>query len=251
MQALPPQDDGLPDPALAAVRQAGSRAEVLAVLGEARVFAAVTATATATHVTDAGLRADSTAEMAVLLLEVDGRRALPVFRDVAAVTGWHPGARPVRLLGAQACRAALDEGAEALVLDPGPAAFVVEPAELRTLAGGWVPVPGSGLATRRADVALTAPEDVPPGLVDALARALAPEGLRAARLLTGPEGLVLGVAPRRPLDPPQLAALAQRVLDRLGESLPAEGLDLAQVAERGPGVPVVPARRRLPGLRRR
>jgi pimeloyl-ACP methyl ester carboxylesterase len=40
--------------------------------------------------------------------------------------------------------------------------------------------------------------------------ALAPERLRAARLLEGPDGLVVGVAPRTPLAPAELAALANR-----------------------------------------
>lgn len=256
LPGLPPQDDGLPDPVLASARAQGGRAPVLAALGGCRVFAAVSATATATHETESGLRADSTAEMAVLLLEVDGRRALPVFRDVAAVLAWAEGARPVRLVGRDACRAALDEGAEALVLDPGPDAFVLDLADVRALAAGWVPVPGSELATRRTEVELGAPADVPPGLVDRLAEALAPERrsstrLRAARLLQGPDGLVLGVAAAQPLDPAALAALAQRVMRRLGDALPADGLDLAQVAAAGPGVVVVPAARRRSLLRRR
>lgn len=238
MRKLPPDDDGLPDPALVAARSA-TRAQALAVLGGCRVFAAVAATATSTHGAEAGLRSDSTAEMAVLLLEVQGRRALPVFSDVAQVLAWQEGARPVRLLGRDACSAALDEGAEALVLDPGPAALVLDAGEVAALAEGWVPVPGSDLATRLGAVELTAPEDLPPALVRVVAEALRPEGLRAARLLQGPHGLVLGVAPRRPLDPAALAALAQRVANRLGPDLPADGLDLAQVPPRGPGVPVV------------
>ena len=251
MKGLPPQDDGLPDPVLAAARSDGARARVLSVLGTCRVFAAVTATATSSHVTESGLRADSTAEMAVLLLEVDGRRALPVFRDVAGVLAWHDGARPVRLIGADACRAALDEGAEALVLDPGPDAFVLGADELRAVASGWVPVPGSGLATRLGEVELGAPVEVDARLVASLAAALAPEPLLAARLLRGPDGLVLGVAPARRLDPPALAALAQRVVQRLGADLPAEGLDLAQVAPEGPGVVVVPGPRPRRSLLRR
>lgn len=250
MRALPPDDDGLADPVLAQARATGSPARVLAVLAGCRVFAAVTATATSERVTDSGLRADSTAEMAVLLLEVDGVRALPVFPDVAAVLAWHPGARPVRLLGADACRAALDEGAQALVLEPGPQALVLDAGQLRAVASGWVPVPGSDLATRYAEVTLSAPAgDVPAGLVAALRTALHGERLRAARLLEGPEGLVLGVAPQRSLAPADLAALAQRVASRLGPDLPVGGLDLAQVPVRGPGLVVVPPGRGL--LRRR
>lgn len=251
MRALPPEDDGLPDPVLAQARSGGSRAVLLAALPGCRVFAAVTATATSEHVTASGLRADSTAEMAVLLLEADGERALPVFRDVAGVLAFAPSARPVRLLGADACRAALDEGARALVLDPGPDAVVLEEADLRALAGGWVPVPGSGLATRYAETALHPPAaPVAAPLLAALRRALGPERVRAARLLQGPDGLVLGVAAAAPLDPVALAALAQRVAERLGSDLPAGGLDLAQVGVKGPGVVVLPAGRLRRALRR-
>jgi hypothetical protein len=232
-------DAGEADPRLASALSGGSRAEVLAALVGARVFAAISAASTAEHVTEHGLRAESSAEMSVLLLEQDGARALPVFTAATAVRRWRLDARPVRLTGSEACRAALEEGAEAVVLDPGGAAVVLDAAELATLAQGWVPVPGSAVATRHADVALTVPTAVPDGLVGQLAAALRPERLRAARLLQAPDGLVLGVAPARRLDPAGLAALAQRVVVRLGAHLPAEGLDLAQVPLRGPGLPVV------------
>lgn len=233
----PAQDDGGADPRLA---RAQGRAQVLAALRDARVFAGIGAAATAEEVTEHGLRAESTAELSVLLLEVDGQRALPVFPSVAALRRWRLDARPVPLLGAQACQAALDEGAAAVVLDPGGAAAVLELDEVRALAGGWVPVPGSGLDTRRGVVELGVPAvPVPAALVSALRAALAGERLRAARVLAGPDGLVLGVTPRRPLPPEELAALAHRVMTRLGTDLPAEGLGLAEVPARGPGVPVL------------
>jgi hypothetical protein len=244
-----PGDDGAADARLAAALASGSRPEILAAVAGARVFAAITATATAEEVTEQGLRAESSAEMAVLLIEVERRRALPVFTSVAALRRWRLDARPVPLLGSQACRAALDENADALLLDPAGAAVTLSRAEVRSLAEGWVPISGSGLASRHAETVLHAPAvPVRPELVAAFRRALAGEGLRAARLLEGPDGLVLGVTPRHPLAPGGLAGLAQRVMTRLGPDLPAEGLDLAQVAARGPGVPVL--RRRLPFTRR-
>lgn len=232
-------DTGSADPRLAAALASGDRSQVLAALVDARVFAAVTATATSEHTTAAGLRADSSAEMAVVLLETeDGSRALPVFADLEALQAWRPGARPVSLTGRLACAAALDDGADALLLDPDGTAVVVT--ELRTLAAGWVPVPGSALASRRAPTALVEPATAaPPALVDALRTALQGEGLRAARLLEGPDGPVLGVAPRRPLPPQELAALAHRLVERLGEALPTSGLDLAEVPVRGPGQDVL------------
>jgi hypothetical protein len=243
-------DDGRPDPRLEAAIAEGAVAEVLAALAGARVFAGISATSTAEEVTEHGLRAESSAEMAVLLVEVDGSRALPVFSSVAALRRWRIEARPVPLLGPQACQAALDEGAQALLLD---ASVTISLAEVRTLAQGWVPVAGTALSSRHAAIELRPPTTpVPDAFLRALGQALEPEGLRAARLLEGPDGLVLGVAARRPLDPAALAALAQRVMSALGDALPPEGLDLAQVPRRGPGVTVLPRRLRPQrrGLRR-
>ena len=242
-------DTGEADARLAlALRRPADRAELLAAFVDARVFAAVTATSTVHGTASAtGLREESTAVMAVVLLETpDGSRALPVFPDLAALARWRAGARPVPLTGAQACAAASEEGASAVLVDPAGAAVTIT--ELSTLATGWVPVTGSTLATRHAATELREPAaPAPEELVTALRAALAGEGLRAARLLDGPGGPVLGVAPRGPLRPAALAALAQRIAHRLGPRLPAEGLDLAQVARRGPGQDVL---RRRAWLRR-
>lgn len=230
-------DTGAPDPRLArALQHPEQVSELHAALVDARVFAAITATATAEHAAEAtGLRAESSAEMAVVLLEApDGSRALPVFPDLLALRSWRVDARPVPLTGAQACAAALDEGATAVLVDPAGAAVTVT--DLATLAAGWVPVPGTRLASRRADTALRPPAaPPPPALVRALRAALQGEGLRSARLLDGPDGPVLGVCAATELAPAELAALAQRLVQRLGADLPATGLDLAQVPRRGPG----------------
>lgn len=241
-------DTGLADPALAAAlagwtadRTPAARARVLAALAVARVFVAVQARATAEHVdAGTGLRAESTAQMALLTLAGSSGPGLPVFLDVPSVTGFAEGARPVRLQAPQACEAALDNGASAVVVDPGGAALVLTGAELAELAAGRVPVPGAqALSARTTTQALTEPAQVDPALVHALAQALQGEPLRAARLLGGPDGLVLGVVPQRRLDPAALAALAARLAPRLPVPL-----DLAVVPPDGPGAPV-PVRRRL------
>ena len=234
-----PDDTGQADPRLARALAAGDRAEVLAALADARVFATITATATGEETGAHGLRQESSAEMAVVLLQApDGRRALPVFSDLGALKRWRLDGRPVPLTGPQACQAALDEGADAVVVDPAGPAFEVR--ELTALAQGFVPVPGADVATRRADTSLGTPTAVPHGLVDALRRALKGEAVAEARLLQGPDGLVLGVV--SDLDPAALAGLAQRLVGRLGPALPAEGLDLAPVARGGAGVRVLPRR---------
>lgn len=248
-------DTGAADPRLAAALAAPgtggrgvARAEVLAALAGARVFAPVTATSTAEHVdAGTGLRAESSAEMALLtLVGSAGGRAVPLFLDAAGAVGFRPGARPVPLRGPEACRAALEDGAVAVLLDPPGAAVPVTGAELRELAEGRVPVAGAPLSSRVTTDRLSSPPDADPALLAALAEALRAEPVRAARLLAGPDGPVLGVVPERALAPAAVAALAARVLPRVVE--PA--LSLAVVAADGPGL-AVPLRRRWWGALRR
>ena len=239
-------EDGLADPRFAAALAAGTattaaRAELLAALAGARVFAAITATATGVEPTASGLRAESGAELAVVLLQApDGSRALPVFSDLAALRRWRLDGRPVPLTGPQACAAARDERASTVLVDPAGAAVALAAGEVATLAAGWVPVAGSSLASRRTTGhfdPLALPAD--PRLVDALRGALAGEPLLSARLLSGPDGPLLGVVPGAALDPAALTALAGRVVQRLGAALPVAGLDLAVVPADGPGEQVL------------
>ena len=239
-------DDGSADPRLASALTTydgtpATRAEVLAAVAGARLFVAITATSTAEHVeAGTGLRAESSAEMALVsLVASDGARAVPAFADTAALRRWRLDVRPVPVSSDYLCQAALDDGAVAVLLDPAGAGVVLDEPELRALAAGYVPVPGADVAARRTTPTLTEPAQPPdPALVRALAAAVAPERLRAARLLEGPDGPVLGIAPRTPLDPAALAALAGRVAARLGSLLPETGVDLAVVPPKGPGAKV-------------
>ncbi|HVM26182.1 MAG TPA: SseB family protein [Mycobacteriales bacterium] len=254
-------DDGSPDPRLTdalhrwtAAPDPALRAEVLAALVDARVFLALAARAVSTaESATTGLVAEREADMALLSVQrTDGARALPVFTDGHAVQRWRDEARPVPVPGRLACATARDDAASALLLDPGTAAFVVDAAELATLADGGVPVPGSTVSTHRTRATLSAPAEPPDDqLLRALTGALADEPVRAARLLDGPDGPVLGVVPAGSPTPAELAGLADRVARRLGDVLPSAGLDLAAVPAAGPGVvvPLPPARRR--GLFRR
>jgi hypothetical protein len=249
-------DDGHPDPRLAAALEAwvgevspAHRAEVLAALSGARVFLALAARSTGTERSPTtGLVQERGAEMALLsVVASSGARALPAFTDGHVVQRWRPEARPVPVPGPQACATAIDDGADALLLDPTGAALAVTRTELAALAGGRVPVPGTRLDTRRTREALRPLETpAPRQLLDALAQALAGEPVAAARLLQGPDGPVLGVVAPGASGAAELAALAGRVAERLGERLPAQGLDLAVVPPHGPGepVPLRPPRRR-------
>lgn len=257
--AGPAGDDGRPDARLAAALAADDgtparRGEVLAALAGARVFLVLSAQALAVEESAAtGLRQESTAEMALLSIRApSGARALPAFVDGGQVQRWRDGARPVPVPGPVACASVLDDGAQALLLDPPGAALVLSGAVLAELAAGRVPVPGAPLSTRHGEVELAAGAPADPGLLAALTSALAPEPVRAARLLAGPDGPVLGVVPAGPLDAAGLAALAARLRDRLGPALPVAGLDLAVVAADGPGEAVpLPQRRRRPLIPRR
>jgi hypothetical protein len=126
-----PDDDGTVDPALA--EAFGDDTRVLAVLGDVRVFVPVVAL-----LGESPAGTDKNAEMAaVLMTGNDGRQALLAFSSVAAMRAWKNDARPVPVLGSVAARAALDEGATALLLDLGSPTFtVIENADVEHLAAG-------------------------------------------------------------------------------------------------------------------
>lgn len=240
-------DTGAADPRLAGALadwagepSSAASAEVHAAFAGARVFVAITATSTARQVgSQPGPRSGSAAELALLtLLGSSGGRALPVFLDAGAAVGLRAGARPLPLSGPDACTAALQDGAVAVLLDPSGAAFAVTGSALADLAAGRVPIAGTTLSSRRTAESLTHPGATDSALVRALADALRDEPVRAARLLAGPDGPVLGLVPEQLLDAAALTALAARVLPRVSAVLPPGGLDLAVVAATGPGLPV-------------
>src|SRR4051794_8386871 len=109
-----------------AVRRARLLVPVVAVLGEAEVD-------------EAGLAREKTSDKAtVLLTGRDGRRALLAFTGLTSLAAWRADARPVPVRAADAARAALQEDAEALVLDvAGPTTYAVEGDLLEGLARGW------------------------------------------------------------------------------------------------------------------
>ena len=74
---------------------------------------------------------------AVLMRGRSGRTALLAFTGLASMRAWDPAARPVPVAVPDAARAALQNGAEALVVDvAGPVLFAVEDEDLRSLAAG-------------------------------------------------------------------------------------------------------------------
>jgi hypothetical protein len=110
----------------------------VAALCESRVLVPVVAVVAEVEHDAAGLAREKTADMAaVLMTGRDGRKALLAFTGLAAMRTWDPEARPVPVGVEEAARAALDEGADALVVDvAGPVQVPIEGVLLRRLARG-------------------------------------------------------------------------------------------------------------------
>lgn len=137
-------DTGAADPDLAAAlasyaAEPTRSAEVLDVLGRARLLVPVVAVLGEVEYDDAGLAHDKSSDMAAVLLQGnDGRMALLAFSGTESLTRWNPDARPVPVTAQLAAQAAIQDEAAALVVDvAGPTTFVVEGEDLHGLAAGW------------------------------------------------------------------------------------------------------------------
>ena len=126
-------DDGSADPALTSALASYAAGgvglgEVLGTLQDARLLVPVVA-----------LAHDRTSDMAaVLVSRTDGRRGLLAFSGQETMRRWDAGARPVPVTARLAARAALQEAADALVVDlAGPASAAVTGGDLRAQAAGW------------------------------------------------------------------------------------------------------------------
>ncbi len=137
-------DDGTADAVLADALSAydgggGDRAGVLAALSSARLLVPVVAIRGEVEQDDRGLAHDKTSDMAaVLITRPDGRRGLLAFTSAASLAAWSTDARPVPVSAATAAQAAIQEQAEALVIDvSGPVRYALEGDDLHGIAGGW------------------------------------------------------------------------------------------------------------------
>ncbi|MCD1145130.1 SseB family protein [Kocuria sp. LUK] len=235
-----PDDDGAAAPAvlaaLAALRTGeGDESAVVAALAGARLFVPVVAEVSSSTRTEDGLVADKEADMALVTLRAaDGRQVLPTFTSTEALTAWHAGARPVATDARRAAVAAVKDGTQLLVLDPGSAApFVVRRPALWALAQGreWVP------SYRSAEVA-QAVQRAAAGLPGVVSASTAPGDGVAARAAdgaavpgggTGPE-LAVVLALRAGLDRAALEDVVARLQARLStERALAEDVDSLQV----------------------
>jgi len=80
--------------------------------------------------------ADKSSHMAsVSLVQADGRRGLLAFTGLESLARWDPAARPVPVTSHQVAAAALDEGADGVLVDlAGPVRFAIDGELLAELA---------------------------------------------------------------------------------------------------------------------
>ena len=136
-------DDGSADPALTqalgSYAAGGPLGDLLGVLQDCRLLVPVVAVLGDVEVDDVGLAHDKTSDMAaVLVARPDGRRGLLAFSGQETLRRWDPEARPVPVTARLAATAAVQDGADALVVDlAGPASAAVTGDDLRALAAGW------------------------------------------------------------------------------------------------------------------
>jgi len=129
--------------------------EVLAVLAGSRLLVPVVALLGEVEYDHAGLAHDKSSDMATVLLTApDGRRALLAFSGTDAMRAWDPEARPVPVAAPLAAATAVQESADALVVDVGSGhTLTVSGDDLVRLASGWSPVrlPDGGWAWAQID----------------------------------------------------------------------------------------------------
>lgn len=127
----------------------GGHRAALATLQHGRLLVPVVAVLGEVEHDEQGLAHDKTSDMATVLMQGrDGRMALLAFTGTEPMRRWNPDGRPVPVSVPDAARAALHDGAHALLVDvAGPVMFVVQGDDLQALADGFQL---AGLAGRHA-----------------------------------------------------------------------------------------------------
>lgn len=117
-------DDGRADPRWAAAYADPGEVEALLRSG-VRLLVPVVAVA---DEVDAETGADTSSHMAsVSLVQADGRRGLLAFTGVETMARWDPAARPVPVSVRDAAAAAIEEGADGILVDiAGPVRFAID-----------------------------------------------------------------------------------------------------------------------------
>ncbi|SFD39063.1 SseB family protein [Streptomyces aidingensis] len=240
-------DDGSADPEVSRAlaewaREPATEPRLLAALARSRLLVPVVAVLGEAETGPDGRRREKHSDMALLTLQdPGGRRALPVFTSAGALARWRADARPVAVTAGQALAAAVQEKAEALVVDlAGPVAYQLTGPALRAFASGGAPARSPEVAEAlrallAAEPAVRTAHLVPGGEADGtLAVVLGPDGGPADG---GPEDRGPAAAVRR-----LAAALAA---DPVLRARLARGLRLA-VLPSGTPLPGAPLYRRVP-----
>lgn len=145
-------DDGSADPALieALTRFRAGDASVVGVIEAyraARLLIPLIAEKGDEGVGAHGLTVDKTQELSIVTVAApDGRRVLPVFSSVATMSAWDSAARPVPADGVRTAAAAVEDGTDLIVLDPGSdTEFVIRRPAVWAIAQGqaWEPAHAS------------------------------------------------------------------------------------------------------------
>jgi hypothetical protein len=203
-------DDGSADPALLAAllrfrAGEGSQVEVVDAFRSARVLIPLVAEMGDEGVGPTGLAVDKTQELSIVTVAApDGRRVLPAFTGVEALSAWNPQARPIPVDARRVALAAAGEGTDLVVLDPtSPTEFALRRPALRALATGetWHPAAEDPRVAAAVDRSIADELDV-------LAARVSP-GDPDARL-AAPE-IVIALAVPHGLPPARVAAVVERL----------------------------------------
>ena len=145
-------DDGSADPALLAAIEAfragtGDAVAVVDAYRGARLLIPLVAEAGDTGIAPSGHVVDKTQELSIVTVAApDGRRVLPVFTSVAALTRWDATARPVPVDGVRTALSAAADDTDLIVIDPAsPTEFVLRRPAVWAIGQGqsWEPAPVS------------------------------------------------------------------------------------------------------------
>jgi SseB protein N-terminal domain len=112
---------------------------VLAALAHSRLLVPVVAVLDEAGTSADRVRIDKSSHMAtVSTTGRDGRRGLLAFTCLESLRRWNPDSRPVPAPTPAVAAAALDQGADAVVVDiAGPVLFAIEGNDLQALADRW------------------------------------------------------------------------------------------------------------------
>ena len=124
-------DTGVADPQLMLALKSGESLGVVQALRSGRVFIAL-----AKSGVDPESSEKSSDMSVVCITSTDGRIGLLAFTSVESLAQWNADARPIPITGTDAAIAALDESAQALIIDPaGPIPFTLTLPDVVELSG--------------------------------------------------------------------------------------------------------------------